>query len=510
MVNLRLPMARPLSLPLFPEEPPQRRELPVATPRPARKQLWMAVHFPRLALEALGIEPTSQGPVAVMEGQGQRAMVWDRSQEAARLGVQPGQTLTAALALAPFLKTLERDASREQGTLLKLAELAQRFTPTVSLESPAALLLEVEGSAHLFGGTLGILSRARERYAQAGFMAAAALAPTPVAALWLAQARLEIPVTGLEQLRGVLGRLPVQALAWPREVQDAFGRLGITHLAELLRLPRDGLAKRFGKPFLETLDRALGMSPDPRRAWQAAARCRLSRELPGELSQMGHLQPYIESMVAELVAELRRHDAGVDRIKLLFKHWRQEPTVAKVGSAKPHRDERRWNELIQNQLANQALAAPVVEVALLSGRYMRYTAASQDLLGLSRDTGESVAQLVELLRARLGRTAVYGVTVTQDARPEQAWRSVEPGAPTREPRMPPPRPLDLLPAPLPLPELRYRGASLTLVNGPERIEGGWWAGEAWVRDYYQALSSRGEKLWVFKQDRRWYLHGLFS
>lgn len=503
-------MARPLSLPLFPEEPPQRPQAPAAPPRAQRKQLWMAVHFPRFSLEALGIPPASGEQVAVMEGQGQKACVRDLSQGAARLGVQAGQALNAALALAPLLKTVERDASREQGALLKLAAIGQDFTPTVSLESPASLLLEVEGSAHLFGGTLGILARARENFGRAGFAAATALAPTPVAALWLARARLEIPVIGLNELRSVLGKLPVRALPWPREAQDAFGRLGITHLSGLFRLPRDGLAKRFGKEFVETLDRALGKTPDPRRTWQAAARCRLSRELPGELSQMGHLRPYIESMVAELAAELRRHDAGVDRIKIVFKHWQQAPTVVRVGSAVPHRDERRWNELIQNQLANQALTAPVLDVELLSGRYMRYTAESRDLLGISKSPGEGISQLVDLLRARLGRTGVYGVTVTQDARPEQAWRSVEPGAVTREPRLPPPRPIDLLPAPLPLESLRYRGATLTLVDGPERIEGGWWNGESWMRDYYHALSSRGERLWVFSQDRRWYLHGLFS
>ena len=470
----------------------------------------MAVHFPRLSLEALGISPASKEPVAVMEGQGQKACVSDRSQGAARCGVQPGHALNAALALAPLLKTIERDISREQGALLRLAEVGQNFTPTVSLESPASLLLEVEGSAHLFGGTLGILAQARERFGRAGFMTATALAPTPVAALWLARARLEIPVIGLDELRGVLGRLPVQVLPWPREAQDAFGRLGITHLADLFRLPRDGLAKRFGKEFVATLDRALGKAPDPRHTWQAAARLKLSRELPGELTQMGHLQPYIESMVAELVTELRRHDAGVDRIKIVFKHWQQAPTAVKVGSAEPHRDERRWNELIQNQLANQALTAPVLDVQLLTGRFMRYTALSRDLLGIGTRSGENTSQLVDLLRARLGRTAVYGITVTQDARPEQAWRSVEPGTAAREPRLPPSRPIDLLPSPLPLDSLRYKGATLTLLDGPERIEGGWWNGEGWMRDYYHALSSRGEHVWVFRQDRRWYLHGLFS
>ena len=40
-------------------------------------------------------------------------------------------------------------------TLQKLATLALRFTPRVSLEPPDGLLAEVRGSLHLFGGVTG-------------------------------------------------------------------------------------------------------------------------------------------------------------------------------------------------------------------------------------------------------------------------------------------------------------------------------------------------------------------
>jgi protein ImuB len=471
----------------------------------------MAVHFPRLPLEALRIHPDDRESLAIMEGEGSKAVIVDCTKGAEGDGVRPSMALSAALMLSPQLQSKQRDVVREQAALLKLAEIGYGFTPTVSLESPNSLLLEVEGSAHLFGGITPVRHRARDAFKDVGFAAVTSLAPTPVAALWLAYARQSVSITRSEEIRSVLGRLPVHAIFGSADLLDSFDRLGVKYLVDLFRLPREGLARRFGKDFLRTLDRATGDQPDPRTAWTRPKQLKLHRELPGELIQMAHLEPYIEDMVVEFVRELRRHDAGVDRVKILFKHFQQPATTVTIGSAAPHRDEERWKLLIQNRLANQILIAPALEVQLLSSRFKRYTAQSQDLLGIGKTVSEGMGQLVDLLRARLGRTSIFGVVATQDARPEQAWRVAEPGEELKQPRSTKARPIHILPAPTLLGgRLRYRGATLKIVKGPERIEGGWWAKEAWTRDYYQVVSSRGEKLWVFHQQKQWYLHGLFS
>lgn len=474
----------------------------------------MAVHFPRLALETLQISPASSEPAAVIDGLGQKAVVWDCTKGAAGMGVQPGQLFNSALALAPQLRTVNRNVANEQGALVRLAELGHSFTPTVSLEVPSSLLLEVEGSAHLFGGTMGILTKARETFGKEGFVPAVALAPTPVSALWLAQARLEIPVTGRDELRSVLGKLPVQAIRWPKGTAEAFSRLGIERMSDVFRLPRDGLAKRFSKEFVQTLDRALGRLPDPRTSWHEAKRCKFTRELPGEFTQMDHMLPYVDGMIEDLAEELRSHDAAVNRVKLLFKHWHQPSTAIVVGSAIPYREAKRWRELIHGRLASLSVAAPVHDIHLLSGRFMPYTAINLDLLGNRDEAHDSTQRLVDLLRSRLGRPAVFGMAMTADARPEKAYRDTEPGEAVKYLRPSPVRPIHVLKTPLTLccseGRPRYRGSTLKFMDGPERIEGGWWSQECWTRDYYEALSVRGERLWVFREGKQWFLHGLFS
>ena len=76
-----------------------------------------------------------------------------------------------------------------------------------------------------------------------------------------------------------------------------------------------------------------------------------------------------------------------------------------------------------------------------------------------------------------------------------------------------PRPVWLLNEPVLLSseqqQLRQKG--LTLEQGPERIESGWWDGRDVTRDYYVARQTRGARWWVFQERRTksWYLHGVF-
>lgn len=133
-----------------------------------------------------------------------------------------------------------------------------------------------------------------------------------------------------------------------------------------------------------------------------------------------------------------------------------------------------------------------------------------------------IAQLAGRLAARIGRGYVAGVALAAEHRPQLAWRWRDPNGdeasagPTtsgRDLR----RPLWMLPEPTSLPAddgiPRYRGC-LTLLEGPERLETGWWDGNGIARDYYLAVNPHGMRLWVFRNRRReasgWYLHGFFG
>jgi protein ImuB len=78
------------------------------------------------------------------------------------------------------------------------------------------------------------------------------------------------------------------------------------------------------------------------------------------------------------------------------------------------------------------------------------------------------------------------------------------------------RPLWILSEPRPLATEKglplYQGA-LTLLDGPERLETGWWDGAGIARDYFVGVNPAGMHLWVFRTRNResgWYLHGMFG
>ena len=136
---------------------------------------------------------------------------------------------------------------------------------------------------------------------------------------------------------------------------------------------------------------------------------------------------------------------------------------------------------------------------------------------------------MERLNARMGEACVRGVATVAEHRPQYAWRpvSVSDTAPRGTVRpdggneQPLPlklwRPLWLLQEPerLASDDARplYQGP-LTLLDGPERLESGWWDDDGIARDYFVALTVNGVHLWIYqdrnKQAAFWYLHGIFG
>ncbi|UCD68029.1 MAG: DNA polymerase Y family protein, partial [Betaproteobacteria bacterium] len=54
---------------------------------------------------------------------------------------------------------------------------------------------------------------------------------------------------------------------------------------------------------------------------------------------------------------------------------------------------------------------------------------------------------------------------------------------------------------------------LRILDGPERIETGWWDGGDVMRDYFVARNNNGATYWIYRErsiEKNWFLHGIFS
>jgi protein ImuB len=474
--------------------------------------LWIAIDLPDLPLEAFPRASASVEPRAVSESG--RVLVCDACAQA--LGVRPGMRLSAACALVPQLTHRPRDAASEAAALQALATWGLKFTPNVSLERPRALLLDIEGSLRLFGGIRPILEALERDLETMGYQTALACAPTPTAALLLARGGRRTIVNSRRGLEAAVATLPPAALTGDAAMLQSFGAIGVRCIGDLLRLPRDGLARRFGPDLTDTIDRALGKQPAPRRFFTPPAQFSARLELPAPVAQAQALLFAAKRLLVQLAGFLASRNGGIQRCTLRFEHEERAPSVIDIGLVAPSRDEERLVLLARERLAVFALPEPAEAIAL----------EADEILGLAPDSGSLFLdranrpgeweKLVERLRARLGTGAVHGLAACPEHRPEYAWRVAEPGTKNAAPECGP-RPLWLLENPQPLSEIgdrpHDRHGPLALVAGPERIESGWWDGNDVMRDYFIAHAVNRATLWIYRERRRpggWYLHGIFG
>ena len=281
-----------------------------------------------------------------------------------------------------------------------------------------------------------------------------------------------------------------------------------------MRLPRAGLARRLSPALVRDLDIALARQPAPRRAFVRRERFRERCDFETEIEHVAYLEKALEPLIERCARFLRQRQAGIQALQLKLKHREGPATCVQLGLASITSERRRLSDVLCQKLARLDLRAPVRGMELISGSLRALSASSLDVFAGFTGAGsrDSAPQLVERLRARLGEDAVYGVCLIPEHRPEAAWRRVHELRLTAAAGIEEeiidqklPRPVWLLNDPLPL-------AKPEILQGPERIESGWWDGKGVARDYYMARHSDGARLWVFqeRQSKRWYVHGVFA
>lgn len=476
---------------------------------------WLCVYFPQLSLDRVlqaGEDPT---PTAVHDG-GPKPRIVACNDPAQARGIEPGLPLSAARVLVPELVVYAQDPVAEVEVLTQLAIWAYRFSSLVSLEPPDALLLEVQGSFALFGGPHSLQQRVNDGLAGLAYRARSASAPTPLAALWMARAGEEVHLLNPGGLAGAVGRLPLRVTGLSDEALGRLRGMGLRRIGDCMRLPRDGLSRRFGPRLVQDLDRALGRSPDPREPFTPPSRFDRRLVLPAEVETTGALVFALRRLVLSLCGWLLGQGKGVGRVRLLLGHRQRPPTRLSIGLLTPTREAGHLLEVMGEHLERLALEAAVDELRLTAEEVEELGGEHQDLFGQQAPQALDWTRLVERLQARLGRDAVRGLTVAADHRPEYAWRSCRPGKGATVVSGLPPRPIWLLSTPMPLAVREgwpWLDGRLQLQRSRERLEGGWWQGEDMARDYFVARTTKGVRLWVYRNllgTPGWFLHGFFD
>lgn len=488
---------------------------------------WFALHLPCLPLDALATSSLSL-PTAVLAQR--RVLLADAA--AQQGGVQAGMSPATALSVLPALRLHPRNEAQEAALLQRLALALARYTPTIVLQSDG-VWMEVSRTQRLFGGVRTLAQAVLATARDCGVSALnAAAAPTATAAGL--RARLNAARTPLDALPLAPA---LTALSQPERLAQLLHGIGCRNLADVRALPRTGLQRRGGAALMQALARAYGEAPDPQTLFEPPREFSQGLELAHRADDAAMLVFAAQRLVQPLAGWLMAQWLAATRVSLHLRHERSlyqdavPPTVVRIELGLPSRDAAQIMLLLRERLQRVALPAPVYAMALVLDTAVAHAgdaaALWPELPDAQRDANGFTA-LLDRLTARLGAQQVQRIALHADHRPERAMQwvgmitsSVHPEASKGERRSRSPRPTWLLPQPLPLGEQQGRpvhgGDPLQLLTRAERIEAGWFDGQAVTRDYHIASGADQRWRWVFKERSgasdaapRWFLHGVFG
>lgn len=475
--------------------------------------LWVCLHFPQLALDVFS--PPPDMPLVVEEVSRQRREVLLASPAALAAGVRPGMNIPSAYGLCDQLQVKVRDETLEQKALQRVALLSYQFTPHIAVCPPDSLLLELESSLRLFGGCQALLECLQASLAEEGLQYTLACFPTAKGAVVLARCQVEINEARIFPMEA-LHTCPLTATDIPVTQVERLAGMGLTTLGQLFHLPSAALGKRLGQGTLFYLQQLRGLQADLRPLYLLPPEFSSRLELGHETSQqtallfplkrlLGALENYLcarQLLAASIVLSLKRRDLSEETLTLA-------PTQGLLKA-----DE--MLSLFSLRLEQHPLTQPVLGIGIEARDFYALKPLNGDLFA---PAGQQLTPqaLVDRLQARLGIERVSGVRLVEDYRPERAWQSITPGKTTSNAMPPLVRPLWLFEAPH---RLRSKkgfpcegDTPLALLQGPERIDTGWWDQYPLQRDYYVAQHPKGALYWIFRpvpQPDQWFLHGVFS
>ena len=337
----------------------------------------------------------------------------------------------------------------------------------------------------------------------------------------------------------VLSPLPVAALRLEGETVQQLSRLGLRRVGDLIGQPRASLARRFGKGLVLRLDQALGAASEPISPAKPPPRYAVRLTLPDPIGLEDDILAGIDKLLPALADRLEQDGKGARLVRLQAFRTDQTMQWVEAGLARPTHAPDRIRPLLAMKLGDldagygiDMLRLEAVRVEPVADRrpagHLDAALAARAKLGAER-------QLEDLISRIGGRVGLEQITRRHPGNshiPEKSAQTLAAAwsdAAKDWPKPTTPRPLLLWqPEPVTAPESpqlpaafrwRRQDLALALATGPERIAPEWWLDDPnWrsgVRDYWQVITSRGDKLWLYfahggTMSAGWFCHGQFA
>ncbi|OJV12352.1 MAG: nucleotidyltransferase [Dyadobacter sp. 50-39] len=465
-----------------------------------------------------------------------RMVVKAVSAEAGALGVETGMVVADARAILPSLIVLDEEPEMTREALHALAEWCLRYTPTVALNAPDGLILDVTGCTYLWGSERAYLNDLVAKLTHAGYTIRCAMADT-IGTAW-AYAHFGRPggIIPPGEQRNALLKLPPAALRLPSETLEKMQKLGFYQIQSFIQIPARMLRRRFGTDLLEKLNQALGYSQEfiepIRQAVPYQERLPCLEPIVTATGIEIALQKLLEMLCGRLVKE------GKGLRKSVLTCFRVDGRVQQIDIVTNRASHHVKHLFRLFELKIKTIAPGFgIELFLLEAPEVEDMTAAQETMWDTAGGFEnaSITELLDAVTGRAGTETIHRYLPDEHHWPERSVKAVtslreKPKTNWRTDRQ---RPVFLLPKPeivevtAPVPDypptvFRYKGKVhyIKKSEGPERIEQEWWLQEGLHRDYYTLEDQDGRRYWIFRLGPyseeveealpEWFIHGFFA
>jgi protein ImuB len=497
------------------------------------KKRYMAIWFRHLLTDGLALRRAALKdlPFVLAAPVKNRVVITAASALAEQQGAFTGMAVADARAAVPELVVVDDTTGRSAKLLRLLGLWCIRYTPSVAVDLPDGLLLDISGCAHLWGGERGYLKEIVLKLRNAGFDARAAIADTPGAAWAVSRFARVSPIIPAGRQAGVLSGLPPAALRLELEVLERLQKLGFRTVGPLLSMPAPVLRRRFGKDLLLRIDQALGRVDE--------ALVSLVPPIP-YVERLPCLEPIRTAVGIEIAIEkllsalcLRLQAEGKGLRKAVLKCHRIDGRKVQVGitTTKGSHSVSHLMRLFQLQISKIEPALGIELFVLEALRVEDMDTVQEQLWAEAQGLADTaLAELLDRVAGKVGAEAIQRYLPAEHYWPERSVKVATSLSEQPETDWPMQmRPIRLLAMPEPIEVMAlvpdnppktftYKDKRHVIVkaDGPERIGREWWGDRGEHRDYYAVEDSDGQRYWVFRSghydggDARWYLHGYFA
>ena len=485
---------------------------------PEIQNIWLYVHFPELAIEAVLLDMDKlpiDSPIVISSPQKNAQRIICCNQLAKTWGIEPSLSLSTALAICPQLMVVAKNKQQEERLLQQLALISYSFSPEVIVDIDG-LWLNLSGCEQLSHSYQELLKRLQVKLSTQVAFIVTGVGESPLAAKLLCGSQFHKHLPNSHEIQSALVSTPIDRLPSTLKQQQSFKQLGFKTIGDLLKLPRSDLSQRFSNELMATLQLLQGQKPCTLTRFQPSTEFYDEIQNPQGLYNKESLLFPMKTLLQRFSQYLIARQCHCTQLS-----WRFEPLLGDHQTMTLNLSSSKNNcsslfTLSRIQLEAIELPQSIERVSLFCNQFVDVTESNFDLFGNQVLLENQASELIDKLYARLGVNALSQLVTSEEYLPELANNTQPPSKNTKTNYVASkaPQPLWLLNEPIPIQERNqklYWRRPLTIISGPERLCGNWWQSEQ-QRDYYLACDSKCARYWIFREttDKCWFVHGLFS